>query len=63
MEIYGAVLDSVLPRQGLTFTVEVARQGGKNEVSALLELALLGMFESRGGKLVKAARRSTRRRW
>ena len=54
-EIYGAVLESVLRRQGLTFTVEVARQGGKNEVSARLELALLTWASPTGGKLVKAA--------
>ena len=34
LEIARAVFGSVLLRRGLTFTVEIARQGGKNEVSA-----------------------------
>ena len=50
-----AVLDSVRRRRGLTFTVEIARQGGKNELSAQLELLLLTLAMSDGGKLVKAA--------
>ncbi|MBI4232896.1 MAG: hypothetical protein HY686_00455 [Chloroflexi bacterium] len=50
-----AVLDSVLHRRGLTFTVEVARQGGKNELSAQLELLLLTLHMAAGGNLVKAA--------
>ncbi|MBI2935889.1 MAG: hypothetical protein HYY31_03645 [Chloroflexi bacterium] len=50
-----AVLDSVLHRKGLTFTVEIARQGGKNELSAQLELLLLTLHISSGGNLVKAA--------
>ena len=50
-----AVLQSVLDRKGLTFTVEVARQGGKNELSAQLEILLLTLFMAHGGNLVKAA--------
>ena len=50
-----AVLRSVLERQGLTFTVDVARQGGKNELSAQLELLLLTLFMGQDGNLVKAA--------
>ena len=41
LEIANAVLDSVLYRKGLTFSVEIARQGGKNELSAHLERLLL----------------------
>jgi len=37
----GAILDSVMNRRGLTFTVVMARQAGKNELSAQLELLLL----------------------
>lgn len=55
MEIGRAVLDSVLRRKGLTFTVEIARQGGKNELSAQLEVLLLTLFMAQGGNLVKAA--------
>ena len=40
-EIALAVLNSVFNRKGLTFSVEIARQGGKNELSAHLELLLL----------------------
>ncbi len=36
-----AILDSVLNRRGLTISVEIARQGGKNELSAQLEALLL----------------------
>ena len=50
-----AVLKSVLEHKGLTFTLEVARQGGKNELSAQLELLLLTLFMGHGGNLVKAA--------
>ncbi len=40
-EIARAVTESVRRRQGLSFSVEIARQGGKNEVSARIELAVL----------------------
>ncbi|MGB2694979.1 MAG: hypothetical protein WBD55_07315 [Dehalococcoidia bacterium] len=36
-----AILDSVLHKRGLSFSVEMARQGGKNELSAQLEALLL----------------------
>ncbi|MBI2856394.1 MAG: hypothetical protein HYX93_06075 [Chloroflexi bacterium] len=48
-------MDSVLHSRGLTFTVEIARQGGKNELSAQLELLLLSLFAVKGGNLVKGA--------
>ena len=44
VEIGRAVMDSVLNERGLTFTVEIARQGGKNELSAQMEVLLLAMF-------------------
>ena len=40
-EIAVPVLRSVYEQRGLTFSVEIARQGGKNEVSARLEYFLL----------------------
>ena len=40
-EVARAVVESVRRRRGLTFSVEIARQGGKNEVSARIELLLL----------------------
>lgn len=50
-----AVLDSVLARRGDTLTVEIARQGGKNELSAQLEVLLLTMHLAAGGNGVKCA--------
>jgi len=50
-----AILDSVLHRKGLTFTVMMARQAGKNELSAQLELYLLNIFQRAGGNIVKCA--------
>jgi|DewCreStandDraft_2_1066082.scaffolds.fasta_scaffold00078_92 hypothetical protein len=50
-----AVVASVLARQGLTFTVMMARQMGKNELSAQLECFLLNVFRYRGGQIVKCA--------
>ncbi len=40
-EVARAILDSVFGKKGITFSVEIARQGGKNELSAQLELLLL----------------------
>ncbi|MBI4199963.1 MAG: hypothetical protein HY535_05785 [Chloroflexi bacterium] len=54
-EVGKAILRSVLERRGLTFTVEIARQGGKNELSAQLQVLLLTLFAAKGGNLVKAA--------
>ncbi|MHB1293925.1 MAG: hypothetical protein ACYC4R_02910 [Anaerolineae bacterium] len=50
-----AVLDSVLQGRGLTFAVMMARQAGKNEISAHLEALLLNLHRRRGGTLVKAS--------
>ncbi len=36
-------MDSVQNKKGLTFTVEISRQGGKNELSSQLELVILTM--------------------
>ena len=55
VEIGRAVMDSVLNERGLTFSVEIARQGGKNELSAQMEVLLLAMFAAKGGNLVKGA--------
>ena len=38
-----AILKSVIARRGLTFTVRMSRQAGKNELSAQLEAALLAI--------------------
>ena len=50
-----AVLDSVRRRAGTIFTVEMARQMGKNELSAHLEAYLLYRNQRRGGTIVKCA--------
>jgi hypothetical protein len=54
-EVALAILDSVFNKKGITFSVEVARQGGKNELSAHLELLLLTLFMAKPQNLVKCA--------
>src|SRR5438132_8345464 len=65
-----AVLRSVLNRKGLSFSVLIARQGGKNELSAQIELALLLVNHHRPVEAIKCAptfepqgRISLRRLW
>lgn len=53
VEIGNAILDSVLNGLGLTFTVMVSRQSGKNQISALLEAYLLCAY--RDGTIIKCA--------
>lgn len=55
VEIARAVLESVLQGRGLTISVEIARQGGKNELSAQLEVLLLTLFAARGGNIIKCS--------
>jgi len=55
IEVMRAIADSVLGRKGLTFSVEIARQGGKNELSAQLEVLMLTLFMGIGGNAVKCA--------
>ncbi|MGQ9554419.1 MAG: hypothetical protein ACUVWR_09930, partial [Anaerolineae bacterium] len=55
LEAMRAILDSVWHKRGLTFTVMLARQMGKNELSAHLECYLLNLFRRRGGIIIKAA--------
>ena len=54
-EVAKAILESIQRNRGLTFSVEIARQGGKNELSAHLEVLLLTMFMSAGGNAVKCS--------
>ena len=37
LEAARAILESVYNKKGMTFSIEIARQGGKNELSAQLE--------------------------
>ncbi len=50
-----AILDSIFAAKGITFSVEIARQGGKNELSAQLELLLLTLFMSTSKNIIKCA--------
>jgi len=54
-EIARAVLDSVFNCRGETFSVEIARQGGKNELSAQLEMLLMTLAMGSARNLVKCA--------
>ncbi|MEL7562545.1 hypothetical protein [Dehalogenimonas sp. 4OHTPN] len=55
LDIGRAVLASVRGGKGLTFTVEIARQGGKNELSAWLEAWLLNEFVAEPLNIIKCA--------
>jgi hypothetical protein len=54
-EVARAVLHSIQNNLGLTFSVEIARQGGKNELSAYLEVLLLTMHMAAGGSSIKCS--------
>jgi len=54
-EVASAILSSVFNRKGLTFSVEIARQGGKNELSAQLELLLLTLYMGESRNLIKCS--------
>ena len=54
-EVVRAVVRSVLARRGLMFSVEIARQGGKNELSARMELLLLALHQDQEVTAIKAA--------
>src|SRR5256885_12941020 len=53
IEIGNAIVDSVLEGKGLTFSVLLARQMGKNQISAMVECYILACME--GGTIVKCA--------
>jgi hypothetical protein len=55
IEVARAAIDSIQKGRGLIFSVEIARQGGKNELSAHLELLLLTLYMARGGNLIKCS--------
>ncbi len=54
-QIAEAVFDSAWHRKGLSFSVMIARQGGKNEISARVESSILLAFAETGGTAIKAA--------
>lgn len=43
-------MDSIWKGMGRTFSAEIARRGGKNELSAHLEVLLLTLHMGRGGQ-------------
>jgi len=55
VEAARAVLRSVHERAGRTITIEIARQGGKNELSAQIETFLLALAAPRHRQAVKCA--------
>jgi len=55
LEVARVAMDSVQKGLGLTFSVEIARQGGKNELAAHLEVLLLTLHVARGGNLIKCS--------
>lgn len=55
LEAARAIFASVRQRRGLTFSVEIARQGGKNELSSRLELLLLATNLNRDVTAIKVA--------
>jgi len=54
-EVALAILNSIFEKKGLTFSVEIARQGGKNELSAQLELLLLTLYMAKPQNLIKCS--------
>ena len=54
-DVARAVLRSIQDSAGYTFSVEIARQGGKNELSAHIEVLLLTLYMATGGSLVKCS--------
>jgi len=54
-DVFEAVKDSVLNGRGLTFSVEIARQGGKNELSAWLEADFMARYLEFPLNIVKCA--------
>ncbi len=55
LEVMAAVLNSVFYQKGLTFTVEIARQGGKNELSAQIEFVILTLSVLKSKNLIKCS--------
>ncbi len=54
-EVFDAICDSAYFRKGLTFSIEIARQGGKNEISARVESFLLPLHMYEPVNLIKCS--------
>jgi len=55
VEAARAVVESVRAGRGDVISVMMARQMGKNQLSAALELYLLNLFAGKGGQIMKTA--------
>ncbi|HEX7474492.1 MAG TPA: hypothetical protein VF318_00890, partial [Dehalococcoidales bacterium] len=55
LQVFAAVWNSIIQKSGLTFSVEIARQGGKNEISAWLEVFILSNFSPWPQNLIKCS--------
>jgi len=53
IEVGNAIVDSVLNNRGITFTVMMSRQSGKNQISSIVEVYLLSYMNS--GNIIKSA--------
>jgi hypothetical protein len=54
-QVAHAVMESFAMHKGLTITVEIARQGGKNEISSQLEVLLLSAHLTQSKNLIKCS--------
>jgi hypothetical protein len=50
-----AIMRSILDKKGLTFTIEIARQGGKNELSSQLEMLIMTLNADESKNLIKCS--------
>ncbi len=55
IDIFNAINKSVEDKEGLTFTIEIARQGGKNEISAYTEAFLMSKYANEAYNIVKCS--------
>jgi hypothetical protein len=53
--VSNAIRDSVENKKGMTFSIEISRQGGKNELSAYIEAALLGTHMHEAVNIIKCS--------
>src|SRR5512136_243777 len=54
-EVFDSIARSIASRSGLTLSVEIARQGGKNELSAHVEMSTLIAQMSQPRNIIKCS--------
>ncbi len=54
-EVFDSIARSIALIQGLTLSVEIARQGGKNELSAHVEMSALAVQASKARNIIKCS--------